>query len=213
MHPYATNCSERRIVIAVLVIASILLAYGLSWLISKFQITFQISLWWLDTPAVFGFYGILYTLFDRWLWKAQILRTLYLVKVPDLNGTWNGEARSSHQEFAAPHTVTLKIDQTWTELCASLRGQHSDSESVVAAVLFPKPGEVVLTYQYRNEPRAQALKAMHAHRGTAWLCFRQDGSEDYLEGEYYSGRGRQNIGSLNLRRNIQAQSQTAAAGH
>jgi phosphotransferase system glucose/maltose/N-acetylglucosamine-specific IIC component len=212
MHPYATDSSERRTVMAVLMISSILLAYSLGWLVGTIQNMLKISLWWLDAPAVFGFYGILFTIFNRWLLRVRLLHTLNVIKVPDLNGTWTGEALSSHQEFATAHAVTVKIHQTWTAVCISLSGQHSDSESVVAAILFPKPDSVVLTYQYTNEPHAKSDSSMHAHRGTTWLYLRHEQGVACLEGDYYSGRDRRNIGHMKLSRRGRLEKRTAEGG-
>ena len=155
-----------------------------------------------------AFFAILYAWFDRSLWKLSLSHRLGLVRVPDLNGTWAAEVKSQHDDDTT-HTTTVSIDQTWTEICIGLQSEHSRSDSVVAAILFPKPGEIVLTYQYNNEPSAHAATTMHAHRGTAWLCLRSERRIDHLEGDYYSGRDRQNIGHIRLTRLAEAKSQAA----
>ena len=62
-----------------------------------------------------------------------------------------------------------------------------------------RTGDVVhptLDYMYVNEPGAGALESMHAHRGTAMLEFK----DGVLEGDYYTGRDRREIGTIRLQR-------------
>jgi hypothetical protein len=205
MHPYATNSGERKMVIVYIIAASILLAYALHRGVISGYIPIP---WWIETPSVLGFFGLLYAWFDRSLWRSPMFHALGIVKVPDLNGNWTGEVKSTY-DGETSRTANVKIDQTWTEICIELQTDHSRSDSMVAAILFPKPGEIVLTYQYRSEPHAHARDTMHVHRGTAWLCFWREEGIDYLEGEYYSGRDRRNIGTMSLKRATEAKFRAA----
>jgi predicted nucleotidyltransferase len=54
-----------------------------------------------------------------------------------------------------------------------------------------------LSYEYENQPRPGAVKTMEIHFGTARLVFVNG---RYLDGYYYSGRGRQEHGSIHLER-------------
>jgi hypothetical protein len=58
------------------------------------------------------------------------------------------------------------------------------------------PGGPLLTYQYQNNPRVGTSDSRHIHYGTARFSIKGD----LLDGEYYSGRGRQNIGAVSLQR-------------
>jgi hypothetical protein len=78
-----------------------------------------------------------------------------------------------------------------------LETEHSTSRSLAASLLLNQPEGPTLIYQYRNEPKPNAEKTMHAHMGTALLRLK---NAECMEGEYYSGRDRQNYGSLILRR-------------
>lgn len=71
------------------------------------------------------------------------------------------------------------------------------THTLTAAIQVHAPEGVVLSYEYENQPRPGALKTMEIHIGTAWLVF-TDGR--VLEGYYYSGRGRQEHGSIHLER-------------
>lgn len=189
MHAYATDSSERKTVNIVLALAGVILALVLHWILQTVKTGVP---WWVDIPSVMGFYGILYSAFDRRLWKLGILHKVGLVKVADLSGTWIGYVCSSFDNHAEQHEATLTINQTWTKISINMRTERSDSHSQVSAI-FREP-EIVVRYQYLSEPRSDSKDTMHTHRGTAWLVLRENG----LEGEYYTGRDRQNHGKLSF---------------
>jgi hypothetical protein len=53
----------------------------------------------------------------------------------------------------------------------------------------------MLSYEYRNDSKPHAAKTMHPHRGMTRLGLVSPGR---LEGECYTGRDRQNYGTLRL---------------
>lgn len=155
--------------------------------------------WWVDAPSVWAFFGLLYVLFDHQLWKLKALRAIGVVVVPDLNGTWQGSGTSSYDDHKESHQLTLEIRQTWTQLSIVLVSANSRSQSTVGSVLVAN-GEPVLMYEYVNEPRTNAAETMHTHRGMANLTLHREGGTDVLSGEYYTGRDRRTIGSLQFKR-------------
>lgn len=172
----------------------VVLALAWGWIQQRFAIAVP---WWFDTPAVFGFYGLLYVGLDAWAWHLPRLATL--LRVPDLRGTWRGTIKTSRDEFQDEHAVTVVITQSWSMMRIVLEGPSSSSHSIAAHVTEgggTEPYEIV--YEYVNMPRASAPTTMHAHRGTAHLRLSSD--ERVLEGDYYTGRDRQNFGHLVLRR-------------
>lgn len=176
--------------------ASILLAWVLNRALGLANITVP---WWIDAPSVAGFYGLIYALFDRRAWRLPLTRTLGLVKIPDLNGTWSGTVHPSGGKHNYEHSATVGITQTWRDLCVRLRTANSRSRSTIAAVTVEGPERAVVTYEYANEPAADAISGMHTHRGTARLELSSDGK--VLEGDYYTGRDRKSHGVLRLERN------------
>ncbi len=195
MHSYATEPSERQRVIPALVVLSVLLALGLSRLIQHYSLPVP---WWLDSPSVLGFYGLLNTLFNRRVWK--LARKLGLVGVPNLGGVWEGSLNSSHDNYQEGHLVTVEIEQTWDQMGVTLRTSHSSSRSTAASLISEGSTGAVLTYTYMNEPTVVAKDTMHTHRGTTYLTLRQEGEDETLEGEYYTGRGRQSVGKVMLKK-------------
>lgn len=193
MHAYCTDSQERRNVIIGIALLSVPLAYGLHWVTKAFN--WQIP-WWMDAPSVWGIALVLYELFDKWLWRQPLLQKIGIVKLPDLNGKWHGTGHTSFDE-RKPYEIDLIIKQTWTHISIYLETNQSNSRSLTASLSVNEPEGPVLTYEFRNDPKSNAPSSMHSHRGTAVLKLK---SSDCLEGEYYSGRDRQNYGSLTLGR-------------
>ena len=198
MHPYATDSSERVTIPVIVIAVAIGASFGVAKLVTASGL--QDKLWWLDVPAVWGFYVLFLKGFDRWVWTWPVLRMIGLVRVPDLNGTWTGHGVSLFEDGQGKNTrfdVQVRIAQRWTQCLIQLETAHSQSESVIGGITVGEGQRPTLSYEYRNEPRALASQGMQAHRGAARLEMHDDG---HLEGEYYSGRGRQGYGTLHLRR-------------
>ncbi len=58
-------------------------------------------------------------------------------------------------------------------------------------------GTAKIHYQYMNKPKDSAPESMHVHFGSASAKLEE---ENVLQTEYYSGRDRNNTGSLEIRR-------------
>jgi SMODS-associating 2TM, beta-strand rich effector domain len=193
MHPYASDSEERRNVIVGLLVAAGLVAFLIHILLG---LVGDVP-WWIDVPSVLGAYGLLYKAFDKALWKIPLLST-GVVHVPDLNGRWRGTVRSGVEEHAGEsHDVDVSIVQTWTHMEIKLTGTNSESRST-AATFVTKGAAPCLSYQYMNEPKPHAPPAMEAHSGTTRLQLVNSNSARRLKGDYYSGRGRQGFGALEL---------------
>jgi len=195
MHPYATDSTERDRLPLWFAGVAIVSAYLLSLVIGKSG--YQDRLWWVEVPSVLGFYKFYFKLFDVWVWKCPRVRQIGALSVPDLSGTWDGDGTTLYDESGAkPFKCTVTIRQRWTRIRVWLDTPTSESSSIVGAITVEgrRPS---LSYEYFNEPKALAPPGMNAHRGMTRLELI---APDELEGEYYSGRGRQTFGTLGLRR-------------
>ena len=146
MHSYGL---ERRSRVAMLLgIASVALA--LFW--GRLQVMLGLAIpWWLDSPSIFGFYGLIMWVLDRWMWRIPAISRA--LSVPDLQGTWVGSARSSHDEFASAHNIRVVIRQTWTGILVVLEANGSTSRSFAAQVSDGTGSEAYqVSYQYMNHP-------------------------------------------------------------
>lgn len=195
MHSYATNSNERKIVPLCLACISILAAWGLN---RGFELT-QLTLpWWIDVPSFVFFYGIIYFLFEKYIWRFRLLHKIRVVKVPDLNGDWKGYISSSFDAHATKYNATLKIHQSWTHISIILKSENSKSHSLAASINIDSSLGTILSYEYLSDPMPNAVNTMHIHRGTVRFSLETDGK--VLDGEYYSGRDRQTFGILRFER-------------
>src|SRR5260370_41946594 len=179
MHGYSTDSNERRIVPLLLAVVAIALA----WATSKFLAAAHVSVtWWVDAPSSMAFYGALYALFDRYLWRNSFVRKLGLVRIPNLTGRWGGYLITSFDGHAKRHHLMMDIFQSWTQIIVYLTTPTSMSRSCAAVIQVDHPEGAALIYQYQNQPLADAMRTMHMHHGTAMLRVSNAGC---LAGHYY----------------------------
>jgi hypothetical protein len=197
MHGYSTDSGERRVV--PLLLASV--AIALAWVSSRIlTVTHLLVPWWLDAPSSL-FYGALYALFDKYLWRNGLVSKLGLVRIPNLGGLWHGYLVSSFDGHEKRHQLVITIFQSWTRISVFLTTATSMSRSCAAVIQVDDPEGVSLIYQYQNQPLADAMKTMHMHYGTAMLRVSNGG---YLVGDYYAGRDRRTFGRIYCRRQLRS---------
>ncbi len=152
--------------------------------------------WWVSAPSFAGFFWCLHWVFDHYIWRTCPLRQLGLVGAPDLGGEWVGSIESSYGQGEVSREIAVTIAQRWSTISITAETQQSRSHSVAASIRDDGGPSPELTYMYVNEPKSGAVPTMNTHRGTTILRLK----EQTLEGDYYSGRGRQEIGSITLHR-------------
>ncbi len=190
MHGYSTDSYERRFVPLLLAALAIVFAWATAKLIAGAHLSVP---WWVDAPSSLAFYGALYALFDKRLWRNALVRKLGLSGIPNLTGRWRGFLVSSFDAHEKSHEVMVQIFQSWTQISIFLTTNTSLSRSCAAVIQVGDPEGVVLIYQYENQPLSHAMKTMHMHYGTAMLRL-SDG--DTLSGDYYAGRDRRTFGRI-----------------
>ena len=154
--------------------------------------------WWIDAPSVIGFYAIFYAAFNKYLWRTRPFQRSGIVKTPDLRGVWSGTIDSSYDSYETQSAATLNIYQTWSGIRFTLETPLSKSFSINAMIVTENISAIEIYYEYRNEPRTEATNTMHIHYGTTRLSLSSDLRK--LDGEYYTGRDRRNIGNLRFER-------------
>jgi predicted pore-forming effector associated with SMODS systems len=194
MHGYSTDSNERRIV--PLLLAS--LAIALAWVTSKSLAAAHLAVpWWADAPSSMAYYGVLYALFDKSLWRTSFVHKLGLVRIPNLGGRWLGYLTTSYDGHVKHYDLMINIFQSWTRIVIFLTTRTSVSRSCVGVIQVDDPEGVSLIYQYENQPLADAMKSMHMHYGTAMLRVSDCGC---LVGDYYAGRDRCTFGRICCKR-------------
>jgi hypothetical protein len=198
-HSYSTDSAERRYMPFFIAIAAIGATFAVFHFLDRHQITVP---WWATPPIdTMAFYGLFYEIFDKWGWKWGPLHRFHIIRVPNLSGTWTGRAEPIETSgvsagLGVKANLKIQIKQTWTTMLVLGDANFSKSESV-SGNLLTSDG-CTLSYEYLNEPKPSAPSTMHAHRGVARMMVDERSSR--LDGEYYSGRDRQNIGTIHLRR-------------
>jgi len=191
MHGYSTDSNERKVIPLLLA----LMAIALAWMSSKFLAVMHLSIpWWLDAPSSMAFYGALYALFDKYLWRNSFVYNMGLVRIPNLTGRWRGYLITS---FDGHTNLVIHIFQSWTQIIVFVTTATSMSRSSAAVIQVDDPEGAALIYQYQNQPLADAMRTMHMHYGTAMLRVSNDGC---LAGDYYAGRDRRTFGRICCKR-------------
>lgn len=196
MHPYQIEEDIRTRKMLLLVFFSVMAAYVLNILLQYLP---QPIPWWIDYPSVLGFYGVFSWLFDNYVWKFSFLQEQDWLLIPNLNGVWNVEMKTCYDNFTDLVPGKLYIRQTGSRILISMETNNSISHSVQATICrSAKLKTFEIVYNYINEPKPASKSTMNIHYGTGWLQI----SDDFktLEGDYYSGRGRQTYGSVLAKR-------------
>src|SRR3989304_5868466 len=129
MNINTNNYKIFTVLIVVLISVSTLLAYLIfsifSQYISQLPVSMQI---FISIPSVPAIYVFLFFLFDKYLWKLKMFKSLGLVIADDLNGKWIGIVKSSYEKFATNIDAQLVLKQTATKI--KIHGIFNKSKSV-----------------------------------------------------------------------------------
>ena len=130
--------------------------------------------------------------FSKWLWRLRIFRG-WLVPFPDVQGTWEGELKSTWKNPQTGQAVPaipaiLVIRQTFSSVSCTLFTQESVSFSTAAQFSLDEESEALhLNYNYTNRPRATLRDRSTIHDGAARLRIVAM-PEKSLEGEFWTSR-------------------------
>jgi hypothetical protein len=183
----------RKIVPLFIAATSIFCVWSLDYLFTTWNILLP---WWMEGPSIVGLYGLSYSIFNERLWRLSFIRRI--LRIPDLRGMWRGYLQSSYDDFRSRIDATMEIRQNWTRMLITMQTQTSKGYSLGAMIITHGSDEMVLSFEYFNEPRTTAEDAMHMHRGTTRLAIAHDFQS--LDGDYYTGRDRRNYGILHFER-------------
>ncbi|MCK1987178.1 hypothetical protein MPH48_03570 [Lysinibacillus fusiformis] len=174
MHQYSVDY-DRKTVYFLLAFVSIL---GTK-IVNKILVLENIEL----TITGLTIFGLLFLLFDKFLWKIRLLYYLGLVKTPNLNGVWKGQLKSSYDDFKDEIDACIQIKQTWTKIIIFGKFNQSKSYSISANLETNNGARVVLRYVFKNKNNlANTPKTMMNHSGITTLEF----EENDAEGKYYN---------------------------
>ncbi|MHB8807755.1 MAG: Cap15 family cyclic dinucleotide receptor domain-containing protein [Anaerolineaceae bacterium] len=195
MHTYAHDEKYEKTKFITLFVLSILCMWG----INKLFILLQINLpWWVESPSVFSIFSIFLLLFDNYIWKWRFLRHIKSLYAPNINGKWDTTIYSSFSKNEATLALII-IKQTASRISISLETKNSKSISKIASITYVGThSDYELDYTFENSPKATSDQILQQHRGVVWMQIADDNKS--MVGEYFSGRGRQNYGKIEMNR-------------
>lgn len=198
MHDYSVNNRDRDNLIYIMVVISAFVGPLLTLSMTKFsgwaKRTFpHLGLGYTSTVSSGVVFAIIYQLYDKWLWRIPGLNYL---KIPNLNGKWKGNVRSSYDDYAKDYPIEIRIKQTFSQIEITLSNETSSSDSSMA-VIYPSGTHPKLTYFYYNRPRNKSNEEMKAHPGVAEL---EIIDKETLHGDYFSGKHRLRTGEMTVKR-------------
>ena len=198
-YPYSSDSDERQHFIAHAAWLSVLLIYLLH--LANGALARAITIpWFVELPTFAGLTWAIYNLAAHYAWRYKWFRALFNIRIPDLNGTWEGHLVSSFDP-SRQIKCTLKIEQAWDSIGLIFETEQSRSCNGITGVAVKSPGGARLVYEYTNIPNAiAATESMHLHEGTQWLTLSEDSDGLKLAGDYYTGRDRKTYGSVEMRR-------------
>src|SRR6267154_1877691 len=125
-------------------------------------------------------------------WLSSNILAVMHVSLP-----WWLDSPSTLGYYGLLYDLIINIFQSWTQISLFLATETSISRSCSAVIQVDDPDGLSLTYQYQNQPLANAMRTMHMHYGTAMLRLSND---DNLTGDYYAGRDRRTFGRICCRK-------------
>jgi len=142
-------------------------------------------------PEAISIYAIVGIIFVRWVWRWHPLQN-WLIKIPDLQGTWRGELRSDWvdpktQKGIRPIPAMLVIKQNFSKIDCLLMTKESESYAVSANFNLAPNGDLYLAYSYTNRPKANLRGRSPMHDGAALVKVIRKPTL-MLEGEYWTNR-------------------------
>jgi len=142
-------------------------------------------------PQAVTVYAVLVLLFTKWAWRWKIFRG-WLVKIPDIQGTWRGLIVSTWTDPGTGKKLDsipaiLAIRQGFNKINCFLFTKESSSYSTAAEINMDQGENLYLNYNYTNRPRASVREESEIHDGAAILQIIKTSSRS-LEGEYWTSR-------------------------
>lgn len=147
----------------------------------------------LEAPTVIIFLLLVFYILDKWLWKIKPIN--HLLKVPRIEGRYEGKLVSSYDE-SKDYKIVVEIRQSLTNISISLFTKNSSSSSIISVLGKNEHGGWSLCYVYENKTSTvNHDKDMKNHEGTALLDILDN--NQILKGYYFDNpRDRRRYGTI-----------------
>ena len=164
--------------------------------------------WLLKTLEYTAFYQILYSLYDKKLWKTKIFNRFNLCMIPNINGKWFGESVSSRKNddgMLITRCMEMEIVQSFTKIkvtcCFFADDERSNQTSVsyndVSGLYFDE-ASVTLKFVFKNRSKEVHTESKNY---MGYNEFEINTALDEMDGDYFTGRDSgQHNGKMKLKR-------------
>jgi len=152
---------------------------------------------WVETLSPLGAYGLLYTLFEKYIWHWPIFRIFGIVSIPDVRGRWLGEQTSSFKDTNGKlrkSRVIMEIEQTFSTIKVNTYYKNWQTTHSLSSFITIE-NECILFIMFETTPRIEYDGEASAHKGVIRLTQLPDKK---LIGTYFNAEGRS--GELSFKR-------------
>lgn len=156
-----------------------------------------ISLRLIEAPAAITIIGLVFLLYESYLWKLWPFKHVH--KVPDINGRYEGFLCSSFNT-TVKYPFVFEIEQSLSDLRIIAYTAEESSHSVIAEIGTNNRNHWCVSNIYQDiaDP-VKAKPDMKNHEGVSFMEIFEDGN--MLRGNYYSNpRDRGYYGTYELKR-------------
>lgn len=193
MHEYIISSHDRKYSYYFIAIISGLFGVGIAFLINAIKTNYGII---VAAPSGLAIFGLIFFLFDHFIWKYPPLYILGLVKIPNLNGDW--VATISPSEAGNKISAKVKIHQTYSKIGIHLETDQSNSLSKMATIEMAHPTMFTLRYEYSAEFQRDEQSTILRHYGVTSIRLKSDDHHFLNEhlANYYTEQGRDSHGEI-----------------
>ncbi len=119
----------------------------------------------IEIPSVIGVYEFIKYIVNKYLWKTKLFSKL--LKVPNLNGIWNGVIETNYNGNDEKIDVKMTIKQDFDKILIIYDTEKSISYSTIAEINIENEYCTEIFYQYINEPKYKYCGELNIHHGSA----------------------------------------------
>ncbi len=197
MHEYMTTHHDRKKTYFLITVVSGALGTWAAYLIDKLESVGIL----VAAPSGMAVFTLTFLLFDNFLWRLPILYEWGIVKIPNIQGTWDAIIKTA--DVAAPEVKAKAIiHQTYSRIRIRIETDKSNSLSQMAILEMTDPTCFSLRYEYQAEYKRDKNSNILRHYGVS--CFNlKSNSHDFSSNQsatYYTEQGRDTHGEIVIRK-------------
>ena len=180
-----------------LILAIVIINMMIDWILSSLgiEVTWEASIPWVENmlegvaPTIL-ILGVL-SFYNKYLWKYSVCS--FLVKAPNLNGTYTGEIAYNYNSRDNIKKCTLEIKQIASKIqisCVFFTDGENTTKSYDVEAFFKFDGmRKFLYYYYTNEGSNRSNDTLNQHNGFAIFEIKKDEKKrHFLDGRYFTNR-------------------------